>query len=63
MPFETDDFEVEEPASSHRPAGLLPSWVVNVWIGFVLFWFIVVRILGSATGRHILSVLGLRHGE
>jgi hypothetical protein len=43
-------------------AGVAPAWVANVWIGGVLVWFFVIRILGSGTARHLLSMLGLRHG-
>jgi len=41
----------------------LPGWVINLWISFVLIAFFVIRILGSSTGRRILSALGIRYGE
>jgi hypothetical protein len=49
------------PPAASRIAGLLPTWVVNLWLAFVLAWFFVVRILGSGMGQHVLSVLGLHH--
>jgi len=48
---------------SRKIAGVLPVWVVNVWIGGMLGWFFVIRILGSGTARHLLSMMGLHHGE
>jgi hypothetical protein len=41
----------------------VPSWIVNLWMAFVLLSFFAVRVLGSATGRHLLSLMGLRRGE
>lgn len=46
-----------KPESSNKIAGFLPRWAVNAWIAFVLSWFFVIRILGSGTGRHLLSAV------
>ena len=43
---------------SARAAESLIPWAVNLWIMFVVIWFFVVRILGSATVRHFLSPTG-----
>ena len=43
---------------SARVAKPLIPWAVNLWIMLVVIWFFVVRILGSATVRHLLSAMG-----
>lgn len=55
--------EVDKQDCSPKVSGLFPAWVVNLWIATILMWFFVIRVLGSGTGRHVLSVVGLRHGE
>ena len=55
-----EDYRME---SSGKIAGMLPAWVANVWIAGVVVWFFVIRVLGSGTARHLLSVLGLHQGE
>ena len=55
--------EEDQQESAKKIAGVLPVWVVNVWIGGILGWFFVIRILGSRTARYLLSMIGLHHGE
>jgi hypothetical protein len=45
--------------SSGRPLRWLPSWLMDLWIAFVLLTFLVIRILGSGTAQRVLARLGL----
>jgi hypothetical protein len=34
--------------------------VINLWIGGVLAGFVVIRVIGSNTAKHLLKLLGVR---
>jgi hypothetical protein len=34
--------------------------IINLWIGGVLAGFVVIRVIGSNTGKHLLKLLGVR---
>jgi hypothetical protein len=39
----------------------LPSWLMDLWLAFVLLTFFLIRILGSGTAQRVLARLGIHH--
>jgi hypothetical protein len=39
----------------------IPSWIMELWIAFIVITFLIIRVLGSGTGQRILNHFGLRH--
>jgi hypothetical protein len=39
----------------------IPSWVMDLWIAWIVVAFLVIRVLGSGTAQRLLSHFGFRH--
>jgi hypothetical protein len=39
----------------------IPSWVMDLWIAWILVAFLVIRVLGSGTAQRLLGHFGLWH--
>jgi hypothetical protein len=50
----------EAPGKSNRMVGWLWLSLINCWIAAVLVMFMIVRVLGSNTARHVLHSLRAR---
>ena len=55
------DSRNENPDLSARLPHWVPSWLMDLWIAFVLLTFFLIRILGSGTAQRVLARLGLHH--
>lgn len=50
----------ESPGGSYSTAARFWPWVVDAWIVVVFVLFMVIRVMGSNTGKHVLRWLGAR---